>query len=74
VSSSSGEHGRLGSLKAVIELCIFGPSLFGYINQNFNLRFHQIDFWFEFFDIHMNEKSTTCHGCHVLNDKTYIFI
>ncbi len=30
MSSSSGEHGRLGSLKAVFELCIFGPSLFGY--------------------------------------------
>jgi hypothetical protein len=31
MSNSSGEHGRLGSLKAVVELCIFGPSLFGYI-------------------------------------------
>ncbi len=30
MSSSSREHGRLGSLKAIIELCIFGPSLFGY--------------------------------------------
>ncbi len=30
VPSSSGEHGRLGSLKAVIELCIFGPSFFCY--------------------------------------------
>ncbi len=29
MSSSSGEHGRLGSLKAVFELCIFEPSLFG---------------------------------------------
>jgi hypothetical protein len=23
-----------------------------------------MDFWFEFFDIHMNEKSTICHDCH----------
>jgi hypothetical protein len=23
-----------------------------------------MDFWFEFFDICMNEKSTTCHDCH----------
>jgi hypothetical protein len=30
VSSSSSEHGRLGSLKVVVELCVFGPSLFGY--------------------------------------------
>jgi hypothetical protein len=29
VSSGSGKHGHLGSLKAVVELCIFGPSLFG---------------------------------------------
>ncbi len=21
-------------------------------------------FWFEFFDIHMNEKTITCHDCH----------
>jgi hypothetical protein len=28
VSSSSGEHGRMGSLKAVVELCVFGPSFF----------------------------------------------
>jgi hypothetical protein len=25
--SRSGEHGRLGSLKAVSVLCVFGPSL-----------------------------------------------
>jgi len=29
VWSRSGEHGRLGSLKAVSVLCVFGPSLFG---------------------------------------------
>ncbi len=23
-----------------------------------------MDFWFEFLDIHMNEKTTTCHDCH----------
>jgi hypothetical protein len=22
-----------------------------------------MNFWFEFFDIHMNEKTTTCHDC-----------
>ncbi len=27
--SRLGEHGRLGSLKAVSVLCVFGPSLFG---------------------------------------------
>ncbi len=27
--SRSGEHGRLGSLKAVNVLCVFGLSLFG---------------------------------------------
>jgi hypothetical protein len=27
--SRSGEHGHLGSLKAIIVLCVFGPSLFG---------------------------------------------
>jgi hypothetical protein len=30
VWSRSGEHGRLGSLKAVSVLCVFGPFLFGY--------------------------------------------
>jgi hypothetical protein len=30
VWSRSGEHGRLGSLKTVSVLCVFGPSLFGY--------------------------------------------
>jgi hypothetical protein len=23
-----------------------------------------MDFWFEFFDIHMNEQTTTCHDYH----------
>jgi hypothetical protein len=23
-----------------------------------------MDFWFEFLDIHMNEKVITCHDCH----------
>jgi len=31
VWSRSGEHGRLGSLKTGSVLCVFGPSLFGYI-------------------------------------------
>ncbi len=28
MSSGSGKHGHLGSLKVVFELCIFGPSFF----------------------------------------------
>jgi hypothetical protein len=32
-------------------------------NQKLNLNFYQMDFWFEFLDIHMNEKGTTCHDC-----------
>jgi hypothetical protein len=23
-----------------------------------------MDFWIKFFDIHMNEKTITCHDCH----------
>jgi hypothetical protein len=34
------------------------------LNQNLNLKFHQMDFWFEFLDIHMNEKTIICHDCH----------
>jgi hypothetical protein len=26
--------------------------------------FYQMDFWFEFLNIHMNEKGPTCHDCH----------
>jgi hypothetical protein len=33
-------------------------------NQNLNLKFHQVDFLFELFNIHMNEKTITCHDCH----------
>jgi len=34
VWNRSGEHGRLGSLRAVSVLCVFGPSLFGYNTIN----------------------------------------
>jgi hypothetical protein len=34
------------------------------LNQNLNLNFHEMDFWFEFFHIHVNEKAITCHDCH----------
>jgi len=34
------------------------------LNQNLNLKFHQMNFWFEILDIHMNEKTITCHDCH----------
>jgi hypothetical protein len=33
-------------------------------NLNLNLKFHQMDFLFEFFNIHMNEKAVTCHDHH----------
>ncbi len=39
-------------------------SLSKVLNQNLNLKFRQMDFWFEFLDIHMNKKITTCHDCH----------
>ncbi len=35
-------------------------SLLEVLNQNLNLTFHQMNFWFEIFDIHMNEKTITC--------------
>jgi hypothetical protein len=33
-------------------------------NQNKNLKFNQMNFWFEFLDIHMNEKAITYHDYH----------
>jgi hypothetical protein len=36
VWSRSGEHGRLGLLKEVSVLCVFGPSLFGYNTLCYN--------------------------------------
>jgi hypothetical protein len=30
--------------------------IFKLSNQNLNLKFYQMDFWFEFFDNHINEK------------------
>jgi len=32
--------------------------------QILNFKFHQMDFWFQFIDIHMNGKKKTCHDCH----------
>jgi hypothetical protein len=29
-----------------------------------------MDFWCEFFDIHMNDNGITCPNCHGLNGKT----
>jgi hypothetical protein len=34
------------------------------LNENINIKFHQMNFWFEFLDIHMNEQTTFCHDCH----------
>jgi hypothetical protein len=39
VSSGSGKHGHLDSLKAIVELCIFGPSLFGYTGCSCSQKF-----------------------------------
>jgi len=39
-------------------------ALLNVFNQNLNLKFHQMDFWFEFLDIHMNKKTVTSHDCH----------
>jgi len=38
--------------------------IFKGLKSNLNLKFHQMDFWFEFLDIHMNEKAVICHDCH----------
>ncbi len=39
-------------------------SLSTLLNQNQNLKFHQVIFLFKFFNIHMNEQAITCHDCH----------
>ncbi len=39
-------------------------SLLEVLKQNLNLKFYQMNFLFELFDIHMNEKQTTCHDCY----------
>jgi hypothetical protein len=31
------------------------------LNQIFNLKFYQMDFWFEFLDIYVNEKQIICY-------------
>jgi len=32
--------------------------------SKFKLKIYQMDFWFEFFDNHMNKKEIICHDCH----------
>jgi len=32
--------------------------------SNLKLKNSSLDFWFEFLNIHMNEKKKTCHGYH----------
>jgi hypothetical protein len=39
-------------------------SLSKVLNQNLNLKFHQMSFFFEFLNIHMNEKTTSCYDFH----------
>ncbi len=44
------------------------------LNQNLNLKFHQMDFWFDFLNIHMNEKIIffcDCHGFKWQNRNIY---
>jgi hypothetical protein len=41
------------------------------LNKKLNLKFHQMDFLFQFLDIHMNEKSITCHGFKWQNINVY---
>jgi hypothetical protein len=46
------------------------------LNQNLNLKFHQMDFFFEILDIHMNEN-TNCHNFHGFkwkNIKNYLIL
>jgi hypothetical protein len=31
------------------------------LNQNLNLKFYEMKFLFEFLEIRMNKKTTTCH-------------
>ncbi len=40
MSSGLGKHGRMGSLKAVVELCVFGPSLL--VTTNHTLKYQNI--------------------------------
>ncbi len=44
------------------------------LNQNLNLKFHQMNFCFEFLDIHMNEKKKLAMIAMALNGKKLIFI
>jgi hypothetical protein len=39
-------------------------SLLKVLNQNLKLKISSNGFWFEFLNIHMNEKEITCHDCH----------
>ncbi len=39
-------------------------SFLEFLNQNLNLKLYQMNFWFEFLDIHMNEKTITYYDCH----------
>jgi hypothetical protein len=42
--------------------------------SNLNLNFHQTNFWFEFLDIHVNEKTITCHDVHGFEMVKHIYI
>jgi hypothetical protein len=39
-------------------------------NKNLNLKFHQMDFWFEFLDIHMMKEQQLVMISMAVNGKT----
>ncbi len=39
-------------------------SLSKVIKWNLNLKFHLMEFWFELFNVHMNEETTICYDFH----------
>jgi hypothetical protein len=45
-------------------------SFLNVLNQNLNLKLYEMDFWFEFLDIHMNEKKKLAVIAMALNGKT----
>jgi hypothetical protein len=47
-------------------------SLLEVLNQNLNLKFHQMGFWFEFLGICMNDKVIICHGFKWQNITIYL--
>ncbi len=42
------------------------PQVFTFkgLKLKLKLKFYQMDFWFEFLNIHMNKNTIICHDCH----------